>query len=142
VERVPPKILPRGKFPAPLAVICFVVGALALATTVFIFDPARHSFFPGCTFHKITGLNCPGCGATRSLHALLHGEFSTALRDNALFIAALFFFGLRGGWWAVNFFRGRTNGSFFQPQLLWPALVLAGLFSVLRNFPAFSFLSP
>jgi hypothetical protein len=142
MENVPPKISPRGNFFTPLAVFLLAAGALAVTATVFVFDPAKNFFYPGCTFHKLTGLNCPGCGATRSLHALLHGNFQVALQDNALFILLLVFFALRGGWFAVNHFRGQANGSFFPQKFLWPLLVLAVLFSVLRNLPAFSFLSP
>jgi hypothetical protein len=142
VPNVPPKISPRGNFFTPLAVVFLTLGALAVATTVFVFDPAKNFFYPGCTFHKLTGLNCPGCGATRSLHVLLHGNISAALQDNALFVFLLVFFILRGGWFAVKHFRGQVTGSFFPQKILWPLLVLAVLFSVLRNLPAFNFLSP
>lgn len=142
MESVPPKISSRTKPFVPGAIVLFVFAALMIGGTVFFFDPATHRFFPGCTFHKLTGLNCPGCGATRSLHALLHGDFLTALRDNALFIAAILFFSARGAWFAANYFRGREQGNFFQPKLLWPWLMLALAFSVLRNLPAFAFLSP
>ena len=119
-----------------------MLGALIVAATVFVFDPAKNFFYPGCTFHKITGLNCPGCGATRSLHALLHGNVRAALQDNAKFIALLILFTLRGGWLVLKHFRGRERGQFFPVKWLWPLLTLAVLFSVLRNLPAFSFLSP
>ena len=124
-------------------VALFYAGfALITAATVFFFDPATHRFFPDCTFHKLTGLNCPGCGATRSLHALLHGEFQAAVRDNALFIAAIIFLAVRGGWFAANHFRRRANGNFFPVKFLWPVLAVAVVFGVLRNLPAFAFLSP
>ena len=119
-----------------------VLVASAVATTVFFFDPATHRFYPGCTFHKLTGLNCLGCGATRSLHALLHGDWPTALRDNALLIAAIVFLAVRGGWLAVNRLRGRATGDFLPAKFLWPLLLLAAIFSVLRNLPGFAFLSP
>lgn len=31
----------------------------------------------------LTGWDCPGCGATRALHAALHGDFAAALEFNA-----------------------------------------------------------
>ncbi|MEY2693731.1 MAG: hypothetical protein RL142_79 [Actinomycetota bacterium] len=37
-----------------------------------------------CLFHAATGLLCPGCGTTRSLTALLHGDVATALAFNPL----------------------------------------------------------
>lgn len=33
---------------------------------------------PGCLFHRITGLSCPGCGGTRAMQALLRGDWATA----------------------------------------------------------------
>ena len=49
---------------------------------MFFFDPALTPFYPQCAFHRLTGLNCPGCGATRGLYALLHGRWRQALQDN------------------------------------------------------------
>jgi hypothetical protein len=37
-----------------------------------------------CLFHAATGLLCPGCGTTRSLTALLHGDVATAFAFNSL----------------------------------------------------------
>lgn len=37
-----------------------------------------------CLFHAATGLLCPGCGTTRSLTALLHGDLPSAFAYNQL----------------------------------------------------------
>jgi hypothetical protein len=95
-----------------------------------------------CQFHRLTGLNCPGCGMTRALYALLHGDFLTALRDNALFVLALAAMTVRGAWFGWNKIHGRTNKDFIQAKFLCLLLFLALVFAVLRNLPAFSFLSP
>ncbi len=34
-----------------------------------------------CVFNKVTHLCCPGCGGTRALRALLHGEILKSLYD-------------------------------------------------------------
>lgn len=34
---------------------------------------------PPCTFHRITGLSCPGCGGTRAFISFLHGDIRKCL---------------------------------------------------------------
>lgn len=47
------------------------------------------SMSPGCTFRRLTGLECPGCGGTRALRALISGEPWAALRFNPFIIVTL-----------------------------------------------------
>src|SRR3984885_871818 len=59
--------------------------ALSLATAVLLlFPPARFSFYPQCPIHEFLHLQCPGCGGTRALVALLHGHLAEAFHFNAL----------------------------------------------------------
>ncbi len=141
MNAAPPKIS-APLSPAGFAAVILAATALGVGATVFFFNPATHGFYPVCTFHRLTGWNCPGCGMTRALYALLHGNFSTALRDNALFIFALGTLAIRAIWFAVKKQRGRANGEFFPTKFLWPLLAVMLVFTVLRNLPAFAFLSP
>ena len=56
---------------------------------LYAVDPNRHAVYPQCLLYNATGIYCAGCGATRAIHALLHGRVIEALHDNALFVAAL-----------------------------------------------------
>lgn len=108
-----------------------VAGAGGLI--LFFFDPARSGFYPSCLFHKLTGLQCPGCGALRALHHLLHGEIWTALQFNALLVVgALVCAGLalRRAWR-----RRWAKGGALRVRRGWlgAALVVVLLFGVLRN---------
>jgi hypothetical protein len=147
----PPKIPPAnpghpagsaGSSSFRLALILLAVIALVLAALVYFFNPATHGFFPVCQFHRLTGLNCPGCGMTRGLYALLHGDLITALHDNALLVLALPAALARGLWLAVKKSRGQPVASFLPGKYLWVLLFIALAFTVLRNLPAFAFLSP
>jgi hypothetical protein len=135
----PPKL---SSAPTRFTLIGLTVVLVAIMVVLYFFNPSLYHFYPVCQFHRLTGLNCPGCGGTRAVYALLHGDFAEAFHDNALFVAGLVAAVLRGGWFALNRIRGRQNGSFIPPRWLIPMAVLAALFGVLRNLPAFSFLSP
>jgi hypothetical protein len=140
---VPPKIKnPAQPSLAIFAGVIFGTAILGALAFVFFFNPSTHGFYPVCLFHQLTGLNCPGCGMTRALYALLHGNFLLALKDNSLFIFTIAFLAARGAWFAVKHFSRKPTGQFILPKMLWAFLVVAAVFTVLRNFPAFSFLSP
>ena len=64
------------------------LSAIATAA-VFAIDPERVSIFPPCPLHRYTGLWCPGCGTTRALHQLLHGNVAAAFWFNPLAISLL-----------------------------------------------------
>ena len=71
---------------APLAVGAAAAGVCA---AVALNDPSN-SFLPVCTFRSITGLPCPGCGATRAAYQLMHGNVGAALEFNALAVLVIF----------------------------------------------------
>jgi len=144
--RVEPQAAPP-KIAAPPS-LAFFAGAVLAATVLgsgavlFFFNPSTHGFYPVCLFHKLTGLNCPGCGGTRAAYQLLHGHLLNALRDNALFIFALAGLMVRGAWFAARKMRHQPATLGVPPKALWAFLAVAVVFSVLRNLPMFSFLSP
>ena len=64
------------------------VAAVAAAAVLYSADPATSPLYPPCLIRLYTGWSCPGCGATRALHALLHFRFEEAWRLNPLWTAA------------------------------------------------------
>jgi hypothetical protein len=141
-QTIPPKM---KTIASPLTIFAGVILAAVIlggSAVVYFFNPGTHGFYPVCPFHKLTGLNCPGCGATRSLYALLHGNLRLALRDNVLFIFLIATLAVRGAWFAAKIILQQPAGDFFPSKSLWLLLVLTFVFTVLRNLPAFSFLSP
>jgi hypothetical protein len=139
---VPPKIQrPRSPLPA-FAVAVFLFAAIGGAAVLFFFDPSKAGFYPVCQFHLLTGLYCPGCGATRAAYQLLHGNIRVALHDNALFVVSLAALAARGIWYWDRHRRRQPVRHFIPPAALWTFLPIALVFVVLRNLPAFSFLAP
>lgn len=137
----PPKISTPPSLGIFAAVTLVLAGVMA-GTVLFFFNPSKYSFYPVCQFHQLTGLNCPGCGGTRAAYQLLHGHFQSALHDNALFVLALAALAARGLWFLKRKTLNQPVNFFLPPKALWIFLAIALIFTVLRNLPAFSFLSP
>ncbi len=66
-----------------------VAAASAALSMLYFFPPSVFHIYPACPFYSLLHIDCPGCGATRAMSALLHGEFLQAIRFNALLILAL-----------------------------------------------------
>lgn len=89
-----------------------------------------------CPFHEATGMDCPACGATRALVALLGGQPMLAMRSNALLFVAPFI--VTGLQLLPKSWGERLNGD-LRAAVLIAVLVL---FTVVRNLPWFWFLRP
>ena len=108
------------------------IGALfaVAAAVVFAIDPARVSLFPPCPLHRYTGLWCPGCGTTRALHQLFHGNVATAFRFNPLAISLLP---------VIGYLAVRREEGLLKPVWIWTLLGVVVAFGVLRNIPVYPF---
>jgi len=101
---------------------------------VYNFPPAESSFYPRCPFYACTHLLCPGCGGTRALYWMLHGNLHEALHYNALLtgLAPLVLL-----WLAWCWYHAERRGRF--PSVPWPKTVAVCLgvvslaFAVVRN---------
>ncbi|HEV2646412.1 MAG TPA: DUF2752 domain-containing protein [Acidobacteriaceae bacterium] len=125
-------VLRRRIFFAHAALIASALLCVVLAR----FPPERYTFYPRCPIHQFFGIECPGCGATRALSALLHGHLSEALRFNALFVLllpAILAFAI------TTYRRALQTKTFSWPNLPAPAtyaaLAAAALFTIVRNLP-------
>lgn len=111
-------------------------GLLPLLPLLWFFyhDYQRYAaYFPQCFWYETTGLYCPGCGLTRALHAALHGEWFTALHMNAFFWLITLPLAVLG---LLEIMLDRLFISLkAHARLVWCYLVLALIFTVLRNLP-------
>lgn len=69
--------------------IAFFAILAGAAILYFIFDPMQYRWMPKCLFHQFTGWECPGCGAQRMLHSLLHLDFREAFNANPFLLLSL-----------------------------------------------------
>src|SRR2546430_10985014 len=107
--------------PARLATLISVIAAGA--AILHRFDPETVHFYPRCVFHVLTGLQCPGCGTTRALHHLLHGDIAGAFRLNAMLFAVAPFTAIAS--WSRRFATHPVTG--------WAAVVVTLAWWVFRN---------
>lgn len=61
--------------------------------------------FP-CLFHFITGLYCPGCGGTRAIRALFHGEILKSFCYHPFVLYAVTAVMVEMGYLAVGMMKG------------------------------------
>ncbi len=67
-----------------ILIILSVVIILAAMVFLYFHNPSEEPFII-CMFNYITGLQCPGCGATRALYSLMHLDVISAIKFNLLF---------------------------------------------------------
>lgn len=118
----------------------------ALSAAVIVRDPLKHTVFPACPFHTVTGGWCPGCGATRASSLLLRGHPIEALHYNAMWVIAapIVVYGLvRWGLRAYGVPLGDRLRAIPTDRPFIVAVLLAQLaFFVVRNLPGFGLLNP
>ena len=123
-----------------LTVVIGLCVMVLLAILLYRFGPSV-PWLPGCWFHRVTGLDCPGCGMTRAAHAALYGRWAEAFRFNPLGMlllpAALVGIGLELAGWL----RGKPLPVRFRigGRWVWGLLVMLLVFWVLRNIPVWPF---
>ena len=114
-----------------------LLGLGAAACTVLLLVPPGSPYakwLPKCMFHQLTGLYCPGCGATRALSAMLHGDVKASLHNNALLFPLL----------ALIAILLIKPGISLKRRVMATVLAVILAFTVLRNIPAapFTYLAP
>ena len=115
---------------------------IAGAAYLFFFEPGKTGLFPACPFRSLTGFTCPGCGSTRAMHRLIHGDVIAAFQFNPLFVLALpllIYVLLRYTDAAI---RGKTlNPNKLNAKYIWALFVVILSFWIFRNTPFYPFVS-
>jgi hypothetical protein len=113
---------------------CYYVGAaLGLAgllgiLVVRLLGIPMGQMLPECTFYRITGLYCPGCGGTRAVTALLKGKLLTSLYDHPFVLyLAVYYAAFMGSHTLALATHGKIRGLGFYPAYFYVgvALILA-----------------
>lgn len=120
-----------------LASAAVVAGAGVWALRTY--DPnVAGNPFPPCMFRAFTGCYCIGCGLTRAMHALVHGDIARAFSMNPLGVLVLPLMPLMVAW------SGGWRPRLLAPLMRWVLepklwLVLLPSYWIARNLPWFPF---
>jgi hypothetical protein len=128
----------------PLFLNAVVKGSPILMATVIgcgcayvgLNNPETHEVFPKCGFYAATGFYCPGCGMTRAVHSMLHGNIVRAVQFNAILVVAMPVLIYLYTWWMTWAFTGKELPKLkLSKKVIWTLVVIAVVFSVGRNLP-------
>jgi hypothetical protein len=126
----------HGPISAILRAAAPLVLIAAVAAVLLRFPPAENHFYPVCPVYFVLHLQCPGCGGTRALAALLHGHLREALQWNALITLML---PLAAGYGGVLYWRFLQRKALGWPQAppaaIYAGLAIAAVFTMERNLP-------
>lgn len=112
-------------------VVLVLLTAIAI---LYNFNPET-TVYPPCFFKKLTGFECPGCGAARACYHLLHGNFLHAVSYNALliFFLPVIVIDLLARLFATPAVKKlKAIPGYFRPV---PVLIAVLVFWVVRNVP-------
>ncbi|BCS34274.1 membrane protein [Luteitalea sp. TBR-22] len=120
----------------PGTVAAAIVLLLSATAVLYAVDPTQHRLTLPCPYLTLTGYACPGCGLTRSLHFLLHGDLARAFSFNP--------WGLVSGPALLLFVflpavTDEVRASRWRTALAWTMLVVTLAFWVWRNTTAYPF---
>lgn len=118
------------------------LGVLPAVGYLWAVDPNRPGHYPLCPTFALAGIYCPGCGLLRATHDLIHLDFAGAMARNPLVVplyvavGVVFLLWVRATW--------RRESLRWDPPTWMPAVIAASfvLFTIARNVPGWSWLSP
>lgn len=123
----------KSKYTRQLLIIAILllVGGLFY----YLFSPEESNLFPKCTFHTMTGFDCPGCGSQRAIHHLLHLRVKEAFFCNPLLLLVIPYIILCI---YLEYFGGKKRfpklrRTIYSKTAIWGILIIILLFWIGRN---------
>lgn len=84
-------------------------------------DPYSQTIFPPCIILHLFGVQCPGCGGTRAMYSLLHGDVVGSVAMNPLVIAGYLALAIS----LIGIVIGRRGGERASRAMYWLAAATA-----------------
>ncbi|MDE7061717.1 MAG: DUF2752 domain-containing protein [Lachnospiraceae bacterium] len=114
---------------------CLAACLAFLLLIFYLTDFSFTNYMYACTLHTLTGLYCPGCGGTRAILFLLHGDLLRSFLYHPLVPYAAIVY----GWFMISqtiqrLSRNRIRiGMHYRDIYLWIALILLTASFVIKN---------
>ncbi|GAA5048100.1 DUF2752 domain-containing protein [Nocardia callitridis] len=121
-----------------------VAGAgIGVGVLLHLRDPHVEGSYGICPLYALAGIYCPGCGGMRAVHNLTEGHIIDSLHSSLLAIPLVLAFVLWVGDWTVRAWRGEPMRlPAISRTTMWVFLGLLALYTVLRNTPWGTWLTP
>lgn len=87
----------------------FVSISILVIGSLWIFYSERLPIHPSCLMKTLSGVPCPGCGGTRAVSALLHGDVFNAIYINPLSLLVFIFFCIAPIWTFIDGIRNKRT---------------------------------
>lgn len=116
----------------PIALPVVLVG---LGVVYYFVNPLCKNFPIQCPWRLLTHTSCPACGFQRALHALLQGDFLTALSYNYFFIISIPFalLAVLAEWYNYRYKLDPVRRFIHHRYTLWTYIAVFCAWWVVRN---------
>lgn len=113
--------------------VCSMV--ILVITTLYVVDPSEHLWIPKCPTKLLFGIDCPGCGCQRAIHAFLHGDIIQAINYNPFIVFALPYAIIAAGYKYIRNMTLRNKiGSVIESKfMIYTYIVAFSFWFILRN---------
>ena len=116
-----------------LFVCLFTVGIVERVAPGFLEQAA-----PTCFIRQHVGIYCTGCGATRAVLAVVHGQFLQSIYFNAVVMYVILFYGvyvIRGAIYLLS--KGKYRYMKFHITYVYVGLVIVIVQAIMKNVALF-----
>lgn len=125
-----------------LGVVLVWLAIAAASVFLFVLEPGKTALLPVCPFRALTGFTCPGCGSTRGMHQLLHGNIGAAFEFNPLLLVALPFLLYALVRYSYRVISGQPlERNTLAPKYIYTIFGVVLFFWIFRNTPLYPFAS-